>query len=161
VVAGCRGKYALVVAAGAKGSSRPANRYRRDGMNSPDNTIVARVDRMLHRKTTTWTQIKGGYTPAERWLARGNSSAVFVKCGVTPHTADLLRWRKIKRFSKPAFLWFFRAFDLSPIQSRCRYQTGIGPQGDGEPRPLLSTSIARQNGNFVFPHGQDKFDPAC
>jgi len=60
-------------------------------MNSPDNTIVARVDRMLHRKTTSWTQIKGGYTPAERWLARGNSSAVFVKCGVTPGTADLLR----------------------------------------------------------------------
>jgi hypothetical protein len=60
-------------------------------INTPKARLVERVTRMLDRKTKSWTPANGGYTPAERWIVRSESGAVFVKCGVTPHTAELLR----------------------------------------------------------------------
>ena len=46
---------------------------------------------MLRSKTTAWTRINRGYTPAERWLTTTSSSSAFVKCGVTSLTAKWLR----------------------------------------------------------------------
>jgi thiamine kinase-like enzyme len=60
-------------------------------MHSPDSEFAARVERLLHRKIVSWSRIQRGYTPAERWLATGGATAVFVKCGVTPLTARWLR----------------------------------------------------------------------
>jgi hypothetical protein len=56
---------------------------------APD--LVARAERILRRKTTAWTRVSRGYTPAERWLITTSTSSAFVKCGVTPLTAKWLR----------------------------------------------------------------------
>lgn len=60
-------------------------------MNSPAPDLIARTKRILREKTTAWTPVNRGYTPAERWLATTSSSGVFVKCGVTSLTARWLR----------------------------------------------------------------------
>jgi thiamine kinase-like enzyme len=60
-------------------------------VNSPRPDLIARAERILRGKTTAWAPVNRGYTPAERWLATTSSSAVFVKCGVTPLTAKWLR----------------------------------------------------------------------
>lgn len=60
-------------------------------MISPDAELVERIERLLHRRIVSWSRIQRGYTPAERWVAASASTAVFVKCGVTPLTARWLR----------------------------------------------------------------------
>jgi hypothetical protein len=57
----------------------------------PNEGIAARVGRLLGRELTSWKSIAGGYTPAQRWRASDKSLSVFVKCGVTPTTANMLR----------------------------------------------------------------------
>ena len=60
-------------------------------MKSPVPDLVMRTERILRQKTTAWTPVNRGYTPAERWVATTPTSRVFVKCGVTPLTAKWLR----------------------------------------------------------------------
>lgn len=58
---------------------------------SPAPDLIARTERILRSKTTAWTPVNRGYTPAERWLIATPSSRAFVKCGVTSLTAKWLR----------------------------------------------------------------------
>jgi Phosphotransferase enzyme family len=60
-------------------------------MDLPDTRIVSRVNRIVGHKLISWTPKAGGYTPALRWAAANRSISVFVKCGVTPTTASMLR----------------------------------------------------------------------
>ena len=60
-------------------------------MQSPSPDLIARTERILRSKTTAWTPVNRGYTPAERWLTTTSSSSAFVKCGVTSLTAKWLR----------------------------------------------------------------------
>jgi hypothetical protein len=60
-------------------------------VDQPDTSVASRVKRIIGRELTLWTSIAGGYTPAQRWAAADKSISVFVKCGVTPTTASMLR----------------------------------------------------------------------
>jgi hypothetical protein len=84
-----------------------------------DEGAVARVNRLLGRELTSWRPIAGGYTPAQRWLASDKSLSVFVKCGVTPTTANMLR-REIAAYEgiRAAFMPALMGWDddgLTPL----------------------------------------------
>ena len=53
--------------------------------------IAARVARILGWTPTEWREVRGGYTPAARYVVEAGSARAFVKVATTPVTAMALR----------------------------------------------------------------------
>jgi len=57
----------------------------------PDGELQDRVERILGWRPTSWRRVRGGYTPAARYLAARGALSAFVKIATTPITAEMLR----------------------------------------------------------------------
>lgn len=58
----------------------------------PSDRIIDRVSALLKQTPRGWTRVAGGgYTPAQRWLARLSDQSVFVKIAPTPITHRMMR----------------------------------------------------------------------
>jgi hypothetical protein len=58
---------------------------------NPDEAIANRVAHMLGWAPNQWREVRGGYTPAARYVVEAGSSRAFVKVATTPRTAMSLR----------------------------------------------------------------------
>ena len=66
-------------------------------MDAPNKTLVDRVSGVLGWTPASWTEIKGGYTAAVRYVVRIADTSAFVKVATTPLTAAMLR-REIRAY---------------------------------------------------------------
>jgi hypothetical protein len=57
----------------------------------PDEAIATRVAQVLGWTPARWREVRGGYTPAARYVVEAGSSRAFVKVATTPRTAMSLR----------------------------------------------------------------------
>ncbi|HEY3889342.1 MAG TPA: phosphotransferase [Caulobacteraceae bacterium] len=58
---------------------------------APDEAIAARVAQLLDWAPSRWREVRGGYTPAARYVVEAGSSRAFVKVATTLGTAMSLR----------------------------------------------------------------------
>ena len=58
---------------------------------APDGELQDRVERILGWRPRSWRRVRGGYTPAARYLVQSGAQSAFVKMATTPTTADMLR----------------------------------------------------------------------
>jgi hypothetical protein len=83
-------------------------------MDSPDEALRVRVERLLGKRATSWRHAAGGYTPAERWIAGfEDGSSAFVKAGSHALVAGWLRdeYRKVYSQTRAPFLPELLAWD--------------------------------------------------
>ncbi len=59
--------------------------------NEPSRSLIERTARILGWTLQSWRPVKGGYTPAARYLVSAGDDSVFVKVATTPLTAKMLR----------------------------------------------------------------------
>lgn len=59
-------------------------------MPAPEPAIQHKVSDILGFRPDVWTPVRRGYTPARRYIVRGDKGAAFVKIAATPLTARLL-----------------------------------------------------------------------
>jgi hypothetical protein len=57
----------------------------------PASSIVDRAAQVLGWTPASWSEVKGGYTPAARYVVRRGEASAFVKVATTPMTAVMLR----------------------------------------------------------------------
>jgi hypothetical protein len=57
----------------------------------PDDGIAGRVAQILGWAPTEWREVRGGYTPAARYVVEAGASSAFVKVATTLGTAMSLR----------------------------------------------------------------------
>lgn len=58
---------------------------------APDEAIAARVAQLLGWAPRQWRAVRGGYTPAARYVVEAGAARAFVKVATTVHTAMSLR----------------------------------------------------------------------